>query len=508
MISRKFSVNVSASVFFLFFPVLVLANFAISEVMYDVSNEVGADDTREWIELYNSGPDSVDLTGFKINDGSNHLLNEPPKNGGKGAFTIGAGEYVIFADNASVFLSLYPVSVSVIDTTFSLNNMSEAISLLGADGAITDSISYTNELGAAGNGNSLQKANGVWSEGRPTPGAANYQAPSQNTSDNSSNASSGLNSSQNNASSSAGQTTEVPQISADAGEDKTVLVGADSVFSGRAFGTKNESLKNARFIWNMGDGASKEGQTIKHNYKHPGEYIVVLNVSSNELSATDRITVTASPADFSISRIESGAIGFIEIENQSNFPADLSGWFLNAGGKFFLLPTGTIIDAGKKRIFPAETTGLILEDASRPALLYPNGSISAEFEKVPPPAGPGVSLPKTTTASGNDFVASAVSVKTAPAAAQSRSDDGDNGEGEETDASGLVAAALAPNSSDSGNIFKWLFFLSVIIILALGAYFSAFAMKADSVHKSDEGAEEEMIKAEAGKYKIIEEPDE
>ena len=71
-----------------------------------------------------------------------------------------------------------------------------------------------------------------------------------------------------------------------------------------------------------------------------------------------------------------------------------------------------------------------------------------------------------------------------------------------------LAAALAPNSSDSGNIFKWLFFLSVIIILALGAYFSAFAMKADSVHKSDEGAEEEMIKAEAGKYKIIEEPDE
>ncbi|MCG2698987.1 PKD domain-containing protein, partial [Candidatus Parcubacteria bacterium] len=81
-----------------------------------------------------------------------------------------------------------------------------------------------------------------------------------------------------------------PQIFANAGSDKTAIAGADVYFSGKALGLKKEPLESARYLWNFGDGAISEGQNVKHVYKYPGEYIVILDISSGKYSASGRLT--------------------------------------------------------------------------------------------------------------------------------------------------------------------------------------------------------------------------
>lgn len=127
----------------------------INEIMYDLA---GSDDNHEWVEIKNISVGDIDLTGWKFNDGSNHNLNLPPKNGGQGSLVIPSGGYAILADRADVFLSDYPgFSGIVIDTVMSLNNAAEILKIIDADGQTVEQISYDNSLGANGDGYSLER---------------------------------------------------------------------------------------------------------------------------------------------------------------------------------------------------------------------------------------------------------------------------------------------------------------------------------------------------------------
>ena len=155
----------------LLLPVGVHADIAISEIFY---NAPGTDTKQEWIELQNTGPNAVDLSKWKLNDGATHVLNAPPKNGSTGSLTVAPGAYLILADDANTFrVSHSGVSVSVIDTSLSLNNDGETVSLLNASGTVMTSATYTSADGAAGDGNALQKSGSTWIAAAPTPGSTN-----------------------------------------------------------------------------------------------------------------------------------------------------------------------------------------------------------------------------------------------------------------------------------------------------------------------------------------------
>src|SRR3989338_9589138 len=77
-------------------------DIVFAEIAYDLK---GADDGREWVEIYNASAGDVDITGWKFNDGANHLLNIPPKNGGRGAMIINPGGYAGLGDEAPVVLN-------------------------------------------------------------------------------------------------------------------------------------------------------------------------------------------------------------------------------------------------------------------------------------------------------------------------------------------------------------------------------------------------------------------
>jgi len=154
------------------------------------------------------------------------------------------------------------------------------------------------------------------------------------------------------------------------------VVGADIYFSGQALGLKKEPLDGARYVWNFGDGLSKEGQNILHTYIYPGEYTVILNISSGQYSASDELLVKIVPNQIKISEANSD---YIKIFNGSNETIDLSGWFLKAGNKTFIFPKNTIIRANSNLTIPSVNSGL--NPASTAELLYPNGSLAFSWQK-------------------------------------------------------------------------------------------------------------------------------
>ena len=172
-----------------------------------------------------------------------------------------------------------------------------------------------------------------------------------------------------------------PQIYANAGEDKTAVVGADVYFSGQALGLQKEPLENARYLWNFGDGASSEGQNVKHFYRYPGEYIVVLDVSSGKYSTSDRALVKIIPNQIIISEANKD---FIKLFNGANIVLDISDWYLRVGDKTFKLPASTLIKANSNLIIPSSNSGLEAGISDTVDLLYPNGSKAFSWQK---PAG-------------------------------------------------------------------------------------------------------------------------
>ncbi|HZZ43754.1 MAG TPA: lamin tail domain-containing protein [Tepidisphaeraceae bacterium] len=78
------------------------AALLLTEAMPDPT---GTDVDREWLEMYNSGPDAVDLTGYAVGDGLDSTSTAPGE--GMGVFPSGtmmaAGQVYIIAANANGF---------------------------------------------------------------------------------------------------------------------------------------------------------------------------------------------------------------------------------------------------------------------------------------------------------------------------------------------------------------------------------------------------------------------
>lgn len=400
------------------FPFLANAGVYINEIAYDIS---GVDEKREWIEIYNDSNSEIKLTDWKFNDGSNHLLNEPPKNGGKGSLVLPSQGYAVLADNAERFVIDYPgYSGILIDTVMSLNNDGDVLKILDDKGNEIDSVFYNKKQGANGDRNSLQKAAGIWVASSSTPGSVNA-GQSSSSNPNSASSSDGLQliSSSSSVSSSAqieqsfGQSGPVSwpseeRIFANAGGDKTVIVGADASFSGKSLGLKKEPLDNARYLWNFGDGSYAEGQNVKHTYKYPGGYIVVLDISSGKFSASDRLNVKAVPSELQI--IEANK-NFIKIKNRASVLIDISGWFLRNNGSIFKFMESSFIAAGAELSISSEVSKIIFTGNEQTAeILYPNGSIAFSYQE------------KTTSPSSSSasFVSLAISVSRSSSASSTR----------------------------------------------------------------------------------------
>jgi len=141
------------------------ASMTITEVMY---NPAGSDTGREWVELYNSGSEAIEIEagqkGWRIHDGANHVFTD--------AVVVPPGGFVLVASNLATFRAQYGNTASVVKSALSLNNTSGTLSLVDADGKMVDTVSYTKSLGAFEDGMSLHRVGTTFALGVPNPGSA------------------------------------------------------------------------------------------------------------------------------------------------------------------------------------------------------------------------------------------------------------------------------------------------------------------------------------------------
>lgn len=155
---------------------------------------------------------------------------------------------------------------------------------------------------------------------------------------------------------------------ADGGDDRTVIVGADTDFYGRAYNRKQEIVDNVRFAWNFGDGTTAEGAAISHHYEYPGRYAVVLTIAQDHSAASDFIVVTAEPAKLGFNVHPDGSI---LIENHAGRDLNLSNWQIRSFSRVFTVPADTVILKGATLRLSAKLFDFPVGPQTE--LLYPNG---------------------------------------------------------------------------------------------------------------------------------------
>ena len=371
------------------------ASVVITEIMYDLE---GTDTGREWIEIQNTGSAQIDLTGWKLFEAStNHgIAAANPQ-----TFVLLAGAYAVIADNIEKFLLDWPgFSGTIFDSAFSLSNAGETLILRDAELADKESVVYSSDWGANGDGKSLQKVGNEWVAALPAPGEGPVnQAFSEDP---------GTGASNNNAQqiSSGGPVTmadSASKLKAHAGEDRAVLAGAEVGFSASAEGFTEDSINNARFLWNFGDGYVGEGKNAAHVFVYPGVYSVLLNVLFAGDSASDFAQITAVENPVVISEIKPGA--FLEIYNNSPRKIDFSGFGaqISDAKPFHFLP-GTFLPPYAYLALNSDLLGFQITQNGTLKLLYPNNQIL--FSSVYPQLALG-DAESLNFANGNWFAAKA-----------------------------------------------------------------------------------------------------
>jgi hypothetical protein len=156
-------VLLSCAVFFAL-PGIAFASVQITEIMYDLP---GGDSGREWIEITNTGSQPIDISHYRLGEGTtNHLLVVV-----SGSTTLPAGSSAIIADDPAMFKTDWPAfSGTLFNSTFSLSNTGENLSIKNAVSVSEDSVSYASGMGAAGDGGSLQRSGATFMPALPTPG--------------------------------------------------------------------------------------------------------------------------------------------------------------------------------------------------------------------------------------------------------------------------------------------------------------------------------------------------
>jgi len=111
----------------------------ISEIMYHPYHrpETAEDTSREWIELFNRGPEAVSLAGWRLSDGVEFVFPD---------VVLEAQSYLVVAADVDTFRGRYPGTDLVAGGWGGwLSNSGEAIELVDAAGTSIDRVEYADE---------------------------------------------------------------------------------------------------------------------------------------------------------------------------------------------------------------------------------------------------------------------------------------------------------------------------------------------------------------------------
>lgn len=360
---------------------IAFASIEITEIMYDAS---GTDTNREWIEVYNSGSSSINLSEwYFFSNNTKHSLTPD------GSSNLEAGSYAVIVQNVPSFRADWPdYSGLIFDSSWSgLNNEGDSISMKDPDLNVISPVSYTSDMGAKGDGNSLQKLNSEFKGSVPTPGAVNVLNENTNTDSSNNNDSSGGGSSKTGSSSNKDEDLITPQpIATKIIAKNTAITRVGFSLDAKTTGHQKEDLDSGKFIWSFGDGNSVKydrHKPFEYSYQYPGEYILSLSYYESILSAepiaTDSIVVKVSDPELFIVKVGDSTDPFVEIKNQSGYRMVLSGWVLNSYTKSFKLPEGMAILPGKSVRLSPQVTHFNFNDVQHLFLYAPTSALVSTY---------------------------------------------------------------------------------------------------------------------------------
>ncbi len=364
-------------------PAAARAAVVINEVAW-MGTEATGGSSCEWVELLNNDAEPVSLSGWTLTIANTGAAAKVVDLSG----SIAAGGYYVVARNTASCLASEPTLSANLQTSFGSGISNTATVLtLKSGGSVVDALDVSGGWDDVGGLNgtdsklTAQRHNEGWITAGPTPGAANstedYVAPADDKEEE-------VSSSKSNSTSNPGYVAApLPQVFADAGGDRTVIVGAGTKFVATAYDRSKDVINYAKFFWNFGDGTTAEGPWVLHHFSYPGRYAVELTITNTSLRTTSRITVTASPASVSLMLLPQGGVA---VENNSGRDLDLSLWVIKQGESAFTLPEHSSVLSGSSINISAATLGFVANNAK---LYYPDGSevvLQVEaVESVPAP---------------------------------------------------------------------------------------------------------------------------
>ncbi len=116
----------------------VMGGVVINEIMYNPSTALGSDSDYEWVELYNDGGSSVDISGWTLSDNSSTQTIDA-------GTTLESGAYIVLARDDSIFAAHYGASVPLAAWTggwSGLGNGGDELTLADASDATVDFLEY------------------------------------------------------------------------------------------------------------------------------------------------------------------------------------------------------------------------------------------------------------------------------------------------------------------------------------------------------------------------------
>ncbi len=360
------------------------ASISITEIMYDLE---GSDSAREWVEIYNNSGSSIDLTKYKFfESGSAHNITHY-----EGTNDLTNGAYAVITDNPTNFLNDNPnfPKSNLYDSSFSLaNDKGESLAIKDANGNIVFEITYNVDLGANGDGKSLQQNNlGSWTADLLTPGNG-LTSNNQNSNDLS-----------NNVDNTVKNTTIIgtaftpyskdPTMQLNIESLKTNIVGKFTNFKPTLYGYGGENINQGIFIWNFGDGQTMtvdSNKPIDHIYNFPGNYIVSCSYKyaswypKTVVTGKTKISIVDSP--IVLKELYLTPTPAVLIDNTKDGEYDISGYIIQTNNQNITIPEGTYIGA-KDSIVINLPIGIYTKDKVK--ILAPSGYTTSSFlsDKIP-----------------------------------------------------------------------------------------------------------------------------
>lgn len=316
-------------------------------------NPPGNDAETEFIELFNSGKETVDLIGWTLSDSS------------KKPYNITQGR--IAPEGYLVFLRK--------QTGIALNNTGgDTVILKDASGNEIDGAEYTGS--AKENVSYARDENNEWFFTKKITSGAKNKIEADN---------------------------KPPVIVIDT--DTSVDPGASVQFD--ASDTTDPDGDKMQFAWDFGDGETDDGDVVSHRFMKEGVFTVTLTVTdAHESVAKKNVAITVGGkvgvsgvgGSVDANRIEISEIvpnpegsdntEFIELYNPMDEDIDISGLKLDdedGGSRAYTIPEGTIIVAKSYLVFGRQDTKLALNNTNDEVrLLNPDNSgiVSVPFDDV------------------------------------------------------------------------------------------------------------------------------